>query len=235
MKHLRIDVWRFLIARRMSIVILVIGILSARAISQGSSEEHKQRIGFSAGMGVNYHTAQDIVNHINGSGFVSQRVSEFKSGVEFFGALSIPLSSDWLVKGEYVYLLASYAQNTVYGSADFTYIIHMPTILMEYVLIDGSTYNLGAGLGLGYHFATFTEKSPALNGDYSGSGVGSLMELEGNTALGEDLFAHLGVQMRWDFIGDLKNGAANLPSGGVAATSLHFFSVGARLGMSYYF
>lgn len=69
---------------------------------------------------------------------------------------------------------------------------------------------------------------------FTSKGIGTLLELEGNTALGEDLFAHLGIQTRWDFIGDLKDGKGKSPFGNSAAASLHFFSIGARLGMTFY-
>lgn len=202
-----------------------------------TGEEHSvpSRIGVSAGMGVNYHEARDIVDRINGSGITTQRVDDFTSAIEFFGAVSVPLSEDWVAKGEYVYMLASHSPGSVFGTAtsEFTYIVHMPTLVAQYVLVGEPSYNFKAGLGVGFHFATYEEKFFAAR--YTGNGIGTLLELEGNTALGEDLYAHLGVQSRWDFIGTLKDSRGRSPFGNSVATALHFFSVGARLGMTYYF
>ena len=219
-----------------TLVTVLMSVLSPRLFAQASSEFHSTRIGLSAGMGVNYHNAQDIVNRINGSSIITQRVADFKSGVEFFGAISVPLSTDWAVKAEYVYLFASYTQGTIFGgNAEFSYAVHMPTLIGQYILYEASTYNFKVGVGCGYHFGSYSERYSLVDETFTGKGLGTLIELEGNTALGEDLYAHLGAQMRWDFIGDLKNSAGNSPSGATGTTSLHFFSVGARLGMSYYF
>jgi hypothetical protein len=220
----------------MSAVLLVPALVSsARPQSSADEDFHSIRVGVTVGMGVNYHTAQDIVNRINGSGVVTQRVSDFKSGVDFFGSVSVPLSRDWVVKGEYVYMLSSYSlpSSVSVRNAEFSYNIHMPTLVGQYILFEAPTYNLKAGVGLGYHFATYSEKYSSVDASFTGGGIGSLLELEGNTALGEDLFANLGVQARWDFIGALKDGSGNSPLPSVR-TTLHFFSIGARLGMTYH-
>jgi hypothetical protein len=215
---------------------LMLFCLSSGMFGQNSNSDdfHSTRIGISAGMGVNYHTAQDIVNRINGSGIINQRVGDFKSAVEFFGAVSVPVSRDWVVKGEYVYMLASHslASRVYVGAAEFSYNIHMPTVIGQYILFEAPTYNLKAGAGLGYHFGMYEEKF--FNVRYSSKGIGSLIELEGNNALGESLFAYLGVQARWDFVGNLQDANGKSPSNAYT-TSMNFFSVGARLGMTYYF
>lgn len=219
------------------IVLLSTG-FAVSVIAQVESPENfpSTRIGISAGMGVNYHDAQDIVSRINGSDIVTQRVGDFKSGVDFFGAISVPVSQDWVMKAEYVYLLASYTLNSNVGNgvAEFSYNVNMPTIIGQYILFESSTYNLKAGAGIGFHFGTYSEKYSNVDVSFTGNGIGTLLELEGNTALDENLFAHLGVQMRWDFVGVLRNSAGNPPLGSLQSPSLHFFGIGARLGMTYY-
>ncbi len=201
--------------------------------AQTENPKVSPRLSISAGMGANFHNAQDIVNLMNSNSLITKRVDDFQSGVEFFGAFSVPLSSDWEMKVEYVYLMASYSEATPYGNAEFTYSVHMPTLIGQYVLHAEQTYNIKAGVGFGYHFGAYSQKYSLVDGTYRASGMGALIELEGNTALGEDVFAHLGTQIRWDFVGDLKNAAGNSP-GGTFTTSLHFFSVGARLGVTVY-
>jgi hypothetical protein len=218
---------------RLGIILLWAIAFPPRATTQTGSDFHSTSIGISAGMGVNYHTALDIVNRVNGSGITSRRVDEFTSAVEFFGAVSVPLSTDWVIKGEYVYMLASHSlpSPVIAGTVEFTYVLHMPTIVGQYILFEAPSYNLKAGAGLGFHFGSYDEKF--FRTSYNASGLGSLLELEGNTALGEKLFAHLGTQFRWEFVGELRNNAGQTPLNAVS-TTLHFFSIGARLGITYY-
>lgn len=215
------------------LVELLVVTLAGTTPSIGQTDDVAPRVALAAGMGVNLHNAQDIVALINNSGVVSRRVDEFKSGVEFFGAVSVPLSTDWMVKLEYAHLIASYAEGTSFGSAEFSYVVAMPTVIGQYVLYAERMYNFKVGIGCGYHFGVYSQRYSLMDDKYTSNGVGTLIELEGNTALGENVFAYLGAQLRWDFVGDLKNASGNSP-GGTFATSLHFFSIGARLGVVVY-
>ena len=214
--------------------LFVLVVATASSPAQTANDDALPRMSISGGLGVNYHNAQDIVNRINGSGVLNRRLDDFKSGVEFFGTFGVPLSSDWEVKIEYVYFMASYSEPTSYGgNAEFSYAVHMPTLIGQYILHHERTYNFKAGAGVGYHFGTYAEKYALVDGTFTARGVGALLELEGNTALGEDIFAHFGTQARWDFVGNLTNASGRSPSG-TPSTSLHFFSVGARLGVTVY-
>jgi hypothetical protein len=64
-----------------------------------------------------------------------------------------------------------------------------------------------------------------------------LAELEANTALGDHLFANLGGNIRWSFIGTITNSAGVKPgrAAGGSGTTLKFFGAAARLGLSYRF
>lgn len=202
------------------------------------SEHAGRRIGLSGGLGVSYVSAPDVVNLINASGGQSERASEFKAGAEFFGTLSIPLSEDWGVKVEYAYLILSYSPPvSSLGATDFSVAVHMPTVLGQYTLVDGGTYDVKAGAGAGYHFGSVTEKFVNLEDRYSGKGLGAVLDLEANSAFGEHVYGYFGGNLRWDFIGTLTNEVgrtARLVSSGSDPT-LEFFSVGARLGFTYYF
>ncbi len=196
-----------------------------------SQEVEFNKVGISAGLGVSYHRAQDITDRLNS--IVTRRVADFKAGVELFGAVCFPLSHEWILKLEHVYLLASYTQNTNFGNAEFSYQVHMPTLIGQYVLHQAAAYNFKLGAGAGYHLVSYSERYSSLDATFNGNGIGTLLELEANTALGEHLFAHIGTQLRLDFIGELTN-ASGRPSNNVS-TTFHFFSAGVRLGMSYYF
>ena len=189
-------------------------------------------------MGVSYVDAVDIVNVVNQDIEASEHVSQFRAGVDFFGAVVLPASEDYCIKLEYAYLLFSYSGTTLYGvSGDFTVVAHLPTLVFQYVLRDEGLYNFKIGTGVGYHFGTFTRNYGAGEERFSGAGPGILLEIEGNSALGDHLFANLVGNLRWDGIGALTNssGAGPVATAGSPSARLHFFSLGARIGLSYYF
>jgi hypothetical protein len=201
-----------------------------------SSQLMSSRIGIAAGMGVAYADPSDVVDVVNSVTQSPDRPPQFKAGVEFFGAVVIPLSSSLALKVEYGYFLMSYSGSSLYGPSDFTVKVHLPTLIAQYVLLDAGLYNLKAGAGVGLHFGSLSEQYGTVDDRFSGSGPAALLELEANTAFSEDLFAYLGGNIRWDFIGKLTNSAgtpAGVSASGGSAT-LHFFSAGVRLGFSYY-
>lgn len=195
------------------------------------------RIGVSAGMGVDYVNAQDIVDLVNNSGLVYDQLSNFKAGVEFFGSVSVPIDGRWGIKGEYAYLLASYNPSSAYGSAEITMVGHLPTLIVQYFLWQEALYNLKLGVGGGYHVGILKEVVGQVNTSYTATGFGTILDGEGNTALGEHLFAYLGVFVRWDSMGTLKDENGHTPAGlnETSPPTFHFFGVGARLGFTYYF
>lgn len=202
-----------------------------------SDSQLSSRVAISAGMGVEYLSAPDVVDFINAlvAPYSLQRVPEFKSAVQFFGAVAYPLSPDWVLKAEYLYMLASY--NPEVGvSSDFTLTIHMPSVIFQYVLWDEGLYDLKAGAGVGYHFATLADRFLTIDDRLTGRGLGVVADLEGNTAFGDHLFAYLGGDLRWEFIGAMKSSySGSQTSGVIAVPTATAFGIGARLGLSYYF
>jgi hypothetical protein len=194
------------------------------------------RGGFSAGMGVISVNAADVVELVNSTAGVVDRAPSFKSGVEFFGAASIPVSRDWLVKVEYAYQLASFNTIAMGGPAEFTVSIHCPTVIAQYVLVERGLYNLKLGAGAGYSVGSLSERYVYIDDSFSGSGPSLVLDLEANTAFGENFYAFLGANARWQLIGELSDRGGRSP--GIAADgnrpALHVLGVGARLGFTYY-
>jgi hypothetical protein len=148
--------------------------------------------------------------------------------------VSVPIEGDWAAKVEYAYLLSSYNVATVYPGSEFSVTVHMPSVVGQYALVYHPTYNVKAGFGLGYHFGSYTENYSTASSEYTGSGLSAKVDLEANTAFGENLFAYLGGDLRWEFIGELSDSDSPASNVGVLPT-LHFFSIGAKLGFTYYF
>jgi hypothetical protein len=184
------------------------------------------------GMGVSYVHAGDLTDYV--SALTQTRVSDFTAAGEFFGSAALPLSERWLLTLEYAYLLGGYSG--IQGG-EFTFRVHMPTLIVHYALVEEEHYNLRIGAGAGYHAGTLAVRYATFDDEFRGSGPAMKLDCEANTALGEHLFARLGVDARWDFIGEVKT-AAGQPLPGLvrtAAPTLHFFSVGAKLGATWNF
>jgi hypothetical protein len=225
------------VIHRLGLAIFLLCLVSMNAGAETPLHAGTMRPGVAAGMGVEYLAPRDIVDMINGAFRPTDRLPEFHAGVNFFGAGFLPLSADWMLKLEYAYVLNTYNISGIFGPGDFTLNAQLPTLVIHYMLADEGLYNLSAGIGAGYHFGTLTTNYGTLVDSYTANGPGLLFEIQGNTATGENLFVHLGVQARWEGIGELKNAAGKSPginAKGSPAT-LSWFGVGARLGMSYYF
>jgi hypothetical protein len=199
------------------------------------------RVALSGGMGVEYVSAQDIVDYVNSLALgygATGKIPEFKAGVGFFGALAYPLSPEWVLKAEYVYLLVSYNPNIPVGSSEFTLTGHLPSLILQRVLWDEGLYNVKVGSGFGYHFVSLSTKYAFIDDKLSGEGLGMVVDLEANTAFGDHVFAYLGADLRWEFIGKLESSASSVPPSQIGVIPLptgNAFLIGARLGFSYYF
>ncbi|MDH4070166.1 MAG: hypothetical protein OEV30_07055 [Ignavibacteria bacterium] len=205
----------------------------AAAQTQGKGSEPNRRIGISGGMGVSYFNATDIVDRVNGTGITTERADDFVAAAEFFGAVTYPLSADWALKLEYAYLITSYNVQTIFPGSEFSVTVHMPMLIAHYILVDKGVYNVKAGAGLGYHYGSYVERYGTAGATFTGSGVGAKLDLEANTAFGESFYAYIGGDLRFDFIGSLK--PEDNANAGVGITpGLGFFSIGAKLGFTFY-
>ncbi len=208
-------------------------LLSAPLRAQAPEEQRFPRWSLAGGMGVAYLRAGDIADYA--TALSGRRMSDFTTAVDFFGAADVPLSARWVLSAEYSYLLGGI--NDLGPGTELTFRAHLPTLLVRYVLVEEERYNVRVGPGVGYHAGTLTVRYGTIAGDYSGSGPGLKLDVEANTALGENLFARLGVDLRWEFIGALRDaGGGELAAPlGADAPTLHWFSAGARLGATWYF
>ena len=201
----------------------------------------RKPVAFSAGMGVSYVRAVDIVDYVNQFTGPSDKLSDFTSAVEFFAAPEISLNSEFGLKLEYSYLLKSYTVARTDGTYSFEYSVHMPTALLVYVL-EGDGFYVKLGGGFGYHFGRFTQLFPnsATESRFTSSGPGFKLEVMGNTAFSESLYGLIGGDLRLDLVGTLKDGTGKeleirRAFGPIDPVRLHFFSAGIKFGLVYYF
>jgi hypothetical protein len=222
----------------MKSIVSVLAVLCALGQVRAQTQaDPAPRASLSAGMGVEYASYSDVTTLINATLTPAQVVPRFKSAVEFFGAFAFPLSDFWLLKFEYAYMLASFSPQGAYGPASLSVTFQMPSLILQYMLLDRGVYNVRVGAGGGYHFGSMEEKYLTLDDTFTGKGPGVVLEIEANTAFGDHLFAFLGGNIRWEFIGPLLDASGVSPgvaSGGSGVT-LHSFGAGARLGACYLF
>jgi hypothetical protein len=222
---------------RALVVAALLVMVAALSLAEEVPHAEPMRPGVAAGMGVDYISPMDIVDMINGNYRPTSKVDDFHAGVDFFVAGFIPLSREWMLKIEYAFLLNTYNITGMFGPGEFTMKAHMPTLVLHYMLVDGGLYNLSAGLGGGFHMGKLATEYGTLVDSYSSNGFGGVAEVQGNTAISEHLFVHLGGSIRWERIGELRNDAGTSP--GINANGkpvrMSWFSAGARIGVSCYF
>ena len=218
--------WRYLF--------LIAVVASCQAQESAPTEAHL-RVSCSAGIGVLYLSARDVVDLVNSTASPFERVPQFRAVADFFASVALPIADDLLIKAEYAYLSGSYAVPSAFGQAEYSIAVHAPSLILQYVLLDRGVYDLKIGAGGGIHFGTLTTTLVGQSNSYSANGPGFVAELEANTAFGDNLFAYLGGAVRWDLIGELQSATGGRPLATGTPVTLHFFGVSARLGLTYYF
>ena len=189
------------------------------------------------GMGISLAAATATVDYLNTLVDASQRVDEFATAVEFFGGAEFPVTDEWGGAVEYSYLFKSYTlPTTSAGTYTLFYNVNMPTAMAHFV-IPGRGYFLKLGGGAGYHFGSITQTSSLYGTDssYTARGFGVKLQAVGQTAFDERLFAYIGGDMRWEFLGKAKSANGEELRNRGEAASLSMFAVGLRFGLIYYF
>ncbi len=198
---------------------------------------NRQYYGIGAGMGITLINSTDIVDYLNTSFQQPSRIDDFGVAPEFFGFGTFPISEMWSAKIEYAFIFKSYS-TPVSGLPDFTFSfnVHMPTMLIEYSLInEGFFFKFGGGLG--YHVAQFSKNLNISDTLYQSSGIGLKLEAEGNTAFDEHLFGTIGLDVRANFMSEFKDTDGNnlFISAIKKNARMNFFAIGLKFGVAYYF
>jgi hypothetical protein len=196
------------------------------------------RYGFGGGMGLSAVSVNDVVSYLNLL-YVNQpqdRLSEFSTAVEFFGTFDYFLSESYSGGVEYAYLLFSHNLSTGFGTNDFTVSYHLPLVLVHY-LVAGSNYFFKFGGGMGYLFVRYKEDLVDLPDAivYTGGGLGGKLQAVGHTPFGDNLYAYIGVDMRFGFPGSVENADGQTLRSREGDVSFNFFSFGLKFGLTYFF
>lgn len=184
-----------------------------------------------ASMGIDFISVPELKDYLEAN--YTDNLSDFSSAVNFSGSYGRMISDNAQLELEIGYLLNSYNSTSIVGNYDLSYSLIMPSLLYNYVY-TGNGYNFKFGAGAGVRLLSITEKLPAdpNNYEYSSFGFGFILRGTGNTAISQDVFAHIGADIRYDVLGKPEKNSTGNKIGNVNFSSLSF---GIRLGISYQF
>jgi hypothetical protein len=188
-------------------------------------------------MGINFLSFPSVQDYLNENFAPSDaQLSTFNSAVIFTGEVGTFLSNEFEMSIEIPYQIYSYTENVGLGQYELAYNSLMPSVMAYYVL-RGSGYNFKFGGGAGIRFVSVTEskKWQGTEDSYSSTGFGGLLRVEGNTALAENVYANIGLDLRYDLNGEPENSNGNTLVNNVKGENVNFdtFSLGVKLGISY--
>ena len=186
-------------------------------------------------MGIDFVSIPSLKEYIDQLPY--EQLTDFNSAVNFSGSYGRMFSESFQLQAELGYLLYSFTSSGTDGQYDLTYSLVMPSILGYYVL-NGTGYNFKFGGGAGVRLLSVDESLPGTGSsdNYASTGYGFILRAEGNTALAENVYAHIAADVRYDVNGEPDNNGENLYNV-VYKENVNFnsLSFGIRLGISYQF
>ena len=194
------------------------------------------QVDFRVGMGLDFFNSQSVVDYINQSNFSgSEELSSFSTAVNFSGEVGIKVDNNIQLAGDVTYQIYSYNSDVTLGRYDIKFNNFMPSVLIYY-LIEGTGYNFKFGGGAGLRFVSVEQTLPASAGSdkYSSTGFGLLLRAQGNTLLGDKIYANISLDIRYDINGVPENNGRKLYNN-VQKDDVNFnqLALGIKLGLYY--
>ena len=189
-------------------------------------------------MGINFLSIPSLTDYINQGDLTppNRELGTFNSAVIFSGEIGTFINKDIEVSLEVPYQIYSYTENIGLGQYELAYNLVSPSLLAYYV-ISGNGYNFKFGGGAGPRFVSLTEKKKwqGTEVSFSSIGFGGLLRIEGNTVLSDNVYANIGLDLRYDLNGEPENGSGTKLTNVVQneVVNMNTFSMGLRLGISY--
>ena len=206
------------------LILFFIIVASAFTLAQKQNEVR-------ASMGIDFISVPKLKDYLE-LNYSPDRLSDFSSAVNFSGAYGLMMGENNQLELELGYLLNSYNYPQDNGTYDLSYSLLMPSLLYNYVVV-GNGYNFKFGGGAGVRLLSITEKQAGqFDENNSAFGFGFILRANGNTAIAENVYAHIGADIRYDLIGKPNENVAGNNIGNVEFSALSF---GIRLGISYQF
>lgn len=208
--------------------------------SFGEQGKNKKYTSFALGMGASYGNNKSLNTFIgyelpNYNSLVdNQKLTDFRTGFEFFGDVERQLSKNLAIKLDYSYFGKSNKVSS-YPSNSFDYNSHQIVLILNYV-IPGEYHFLKFGAGAGPVFSSLDSKSYFSNvGVYTSTGVLAKAEGTFSIQMGKNLAGYLNAYVGNMFGGTLKDNNSNdLKNINGEAVNLSSFMIGLRLGIEFY-
>lgn len=213
---------------------------SIKTTSFSKQNKRKNYTSVSFGMGVTYSNNPSLIKYVEldvpNYVFIpnNDKVSDFSTGVQFFGGVEFQISKTFSVKPEYSYNIKSInvPSNT---SFRYLYITHQPVIMLNYVFMQEYSY-IKFGLGGGYFLSNFTREERTIETKYNSSGIGLKLEGTLNAQIGKSAAVYLGAFVMQTLMSDLKSkDDVYLQNLNNERVNLNSFGVGLRLGAEIFF
>lgn len=194
------------------------------------------QVDFRVGMGLDFFNSQSVVDYINQSNFSgSEELSSFSTAINFSGEVGIKVDNNIQLAGDVTYQIYSYNSDVTLGRYDIKFNNFMPSVLIYY-MIEGTGYNFKFGGGAGLRFVSVEQTLPASAGSdkYSSTGFGLLLRAQGNTLLGDKIYANISLDIRYDINGVPENNGRKLYNN-VQKDDVNFnqLALGIKLGLYY--
>ena len=199
-----------------------------------STSSSLAQIELKGSMGINFLSVPSMQDYINFS-HPDDQLGSFNSAVFFVVEGGYFFSPSFVISIDGGYQLFSYTNVSTSGKYELVYTL-IPVSVLGYYVIGGDGYNLKFGGGIGPRIVNVEESLPALGTtkEYSSTGFGFILRSEGNTLLGGNFYANIGLDLRYDLNGEPENNGEKL-SNSVYNENVNFntFSLGVKLGISY--
>lgn len=210
--------------------------VSFRSLNKG-----KKYISVSFGMGAIYGNNTSLKNYIQyeipNYGLLTrdQQLSEFYTGLDFFGGVEKQLSRSFSIKADYSYFIKSYNVD-MYPQYNFSYSSHQPGIMLYRIIPQEYSY-IKIGVGTGYVLSNFSIKEYGLEKSYTSNGIGFKTELILNAQIGKTFSGYISGYLIKTFLQNLKdtNGNELLTNATKETVNLSSFGAGIRLGVEIFF
>jgi hypothetical protein len=191
-----------------------------------------------ASMGLNFVDMPGLRDYLNQNYAMQNQLSTFSSAIEFGTEAGYLLNDKYQLGAEIAYEFNSFTYPSLGSNFEFDYSLLMPSVTGYYVL-KGTGYRFKFGGGLGPRFAFVAQSTGVSNQkqNFSSTGFGVLLKIDGNTALTNNIYAYIAGDIRYDINGTPKN-SNNQPiitNANNDKLNLNSLSCGVKLGISYIF
>lgn len=191
-------------------------------------------------MGIYFTSIPSMQDYVNQSGLASSnnQLESFVSSVVFAGEGGLFLSKSFEMALEVAYQLYSFTDVKPEGKDELSFNNLMPSLMGYYVLSgDGYNFKFGGGVGVRFVSVDETRNISTAKTNYTSTGYGFVVRVEGNTLLGSSIYANIGADIRYDENGEPENAKGeklvNRSQNENENVNFNAFSVGVRLGITY--